>query len=217
MKKLVVFDMDGTILNTLEDIKNSLNYALEKVKLPTRTLQEVRSFVGDGIKTLIARGMNPVCDKVLAQKVYEYFSEFYKEHCNDFTAPYEGIIDLIKNLKKLGYKTAVVSNKDDYGVKILCKQFFSELFDCEMGVTPSLEKKPAPDMVLKVLEILGESRETSVYVGDSDVDYATAKNSDLDFIGVEWGFKGKEFLLSLGTKYIAEIPSQVEKILREEL
>ncbi len=207
--KVAIFDMDGTILNTLDDLKDSTNYALKINNLPERTLEEVRFFVGNGIKKLIERAVPQNTDCQTIEKVFADFKEHYKIHCADKTSFYPGIPKTIKKIRSLGIKTAVVSNKADFGVQELVEIYFKGLFDFALGETPEVQKKPAPDMVNKVLKILNEEKKDAVYIGDSDVDFDTAKNSALDFIGAAWGFRGKAFLENLGTKNIADTPEQI--------
>ncbi len=202
MKKLIVFDMDGTILDTLEDLKNSLNYALEKNELPTRTLEEVRRFVGNGIGKLISRGVPEGCSDSLRLKVEQDFYPHYTIHCNDNTRPYAGVTDLISALRAAGYLTAVVSNKADFAVQDLCKIWFDGLFDLAVGEREGLRRKPAPDSVWEVCRLLDVSVEESIYIGDSEVDFQTAQNAGMDVISVDWGFRDAEFLRSIGAKKI---------------
>lgn len=212
----VIFDMDGTILYTLDDLTDAVNYAMAKVGLKLRVVEEIRGFVGNGIKKLVERCMLENYSEKDFEKAYKYFSEYYKEHCYDKTKPYEGINELIAELKRLGIKTAVVSNKDDYAVKALCDVFFKGLFDVQKGVRENLAKKPAPDLCEEALKELGEKKENAVYVGDSDVDFLTAKNSGLDFLGVSWGFKGKDFLKKLGAKNIVDAPREILAVIAGE-
>lgn len=206
----VIFDMDGTILYTLDDLTDAVNYAMAKVGLKLREVEEIRGFVGNGIKKLVERCMPENYSKELFGRAYEYFSEYYKEHCYDKTRAYDGVNGLVGELRAKGIKTAVVSNKDDYGVKTLCDVFFKGLFDSQKGVRENLAKKPAPDLCEEALKELKAEKKNAVYVGDSDVDFLTAKNSGLDFIGVSWGFKGREFLKNLGAENIADTPSDVK-------
>lgn len=207
--ELIVFDMDGTILDTLEDLKNSMNHTLKLHNMPQRSLDEIRSFVGNGIRKLIERA---VVNGTLEEKIDEIQKDFmahYEVHCADFTKPYDGVISLIRELRNRGYKTAVVSNKVDDAVKDLCVQYFPNLFDLAIGERPEIAKKPAPDMVHLALEQLQVSKEKAVYVGDSDVDVATARNSNLDMIAVDWGFRTREFLVSQGAELIVSKPEEV--------
>lgn len=207
---LAIFDMDGTILDTLEDLYNAANYALHKNGLPLRTKDEVRFFVGNGIRKLIERAVPAGTSKDIEDKVYETFMSYYPEHCADSTCEYAGITECIKSLKRKGIKTAVVSNKADPAVQILAEQYFSGLFDISIGEKPGINKKPAPDSVNAVLDKLNIAKENAIYIGDSDVDIDTAKNAGIECIGVSWGFRGEEFLREHGAKLIARTPSDIE-------
>lgn len=200
--KAAIFDMDGTILDTLVDLQNATNYGLSKNNLPERTYDEVRGFVGNGIRKLIERAVPAGSTEETIKKVHSDFTEFYKVHNSDHTAPYKGIPEAITQLRAHGIKTAVVSNKADYGVQALVKDFFPESFNIAVGEREGVAKKPSPDMVCLALNKLGISKEEAVYIGDSDVDFQTAANSGLNFIGVDWGFKGRAFLENLGAKTI---------------
>ncbi len=212
MKKLVVFDMDGTILNTLDDLKDTLNYALGQYHFPARTLEETRAFVGNGIHKLIERAVPEGTDAQTVEKVFNTFLEYYQIHCMDQTRPYPGIVSLLQSLKEAGLLTAVVSNKADAAVQELCERFFPGLFDFAVGEHEGVQKKPAPDMVQLALRTLGTQASDAVYVGDSDVDLATAKNSGLDGIIVTWGFRDREFLESQGADVFADTPEKVREL-----
>lgn len=207
--ELIVFDMDGTILDTLEDLKNSMNYTLRLHHMPERTLDEVRSFVGNGIRKLIERAVVNGTSEEKINEIHKDFMAHYEVHCADFTKPYDGVISLIQELRNRGYKTAVVSNKADGAVQDLCVQYFPNLFDLAIGERPEIAKKPAPDMVHLALEQLQFSKENAVYIGDSDVDVATARNSNLDMIAVDWGFRTREFLISQGAETIVSTPEEI--------
>ena len=207
--KVAVFDMDGTILNTIDDLHTSVNFALEKNGLPLRTLKEVLSFVGNGIPTLIERAVQKDTDEGTRSRVYEDFTVYYKDHCHDKTCVYGGIASLIESLRAAGVKTAVVSNKDDYAVKSLVDEYFSGLFDFSLGRRDGVRKKPAPDMVEEALSALGFDKSDAVYIGDSEVDLMTAKNSGLPCIAVTWGFKTKEFLIESGAKVLVDDPKEI--------
>ena len=214
--KLAVFDMDGTILNTLEDLADSTNYALKANGLPERTIDEVRRFVGNGIRLLIERAVPTDTDKELTDKVFDTFKEYYKTHCAVKTRPYDGIKDVLLELRKTGCLTAVVSNKADFAVQDLCKDYFDNLFDFAIGEREGIKKKPAPDSVFEVLTKLNVEKADAVYIGDSDVDFATSVNAGMDVIMVGWGFRDAEFLREKGVKRIIKQPSEILDIILEK-
>lgn len=211
MKKTVIFDLDGTLLNTLDDLADSTNYALSKFGYPTRTIDEVRQFVGNGVAKLIERAIpegknNPNFEKCLA-----IFKENYAQNMYNKTAPYNGIIEMLSNLKSKGIKIAVVSNKFDLAVKELCKKYFEGVIDFAAGENEAqgIKKKPAPDTVISVLNEFNFASEDAVYVGDSDVDIMTAKNSKMPCISVTWGFRDEKFLLENGATILINAPSEI--------
>ena len=208
-KKLVIFDLDGTILNTLEDLADSVNYALSVNQLPTRTLQEIRSFVGNGIRKLVDRAVPKDCEETVGNKVFADFGTHYKEHCADKTRPYDGILELLANLQDKGYRLAVVSNKADFAVQELCETYFPGKFSYVVGEREGIRRKPSPDSVLEVLEKLQVKKEEGVYVGDSEVDAQTAKNAGMDMICVEWGFRERDFLMEQGAKNFVTQPEEI--------
>ncbi len=211
MKKAVIFDLDGTLLNTLDDLADSTNYALSRFGYPTRTIEEVRQFVGNGVAKLIERAIpegknNPNFEKCLA-----IFKENYAQNMYNKTAPYNGIIEMLSNLKSKGIKIAVVSNKFDLAVKELCKKYFEGFIDFAAGENEAqgIRKKPAPDTVISVLNKFNFAPEDAVYVGDSDVDIMTAKNSKMPCISVTWGFRDEKFLLENGATILINAPSEI--------
>lgn len=209
---IAIFDLDGTILNTLEDLADSTNYALKTCGYPERTMDEVRQFVGNGIRKLMERAVPEGTPVEEIDRVHETFTAHYKVHCADKTRPYDGIMELLQNLKKDGCKLAVVSNKADYGVQELCKQYFDGVFDFAVGEREGIRKKPAPDSVNEVLKTLGCSRDRAVYIGDSDVDIQTAANAQMDHIIVDWGFRDVPFLIAKGAKVLVEKPEEILEI-----
>lgn len=211
MKKAVIFDLDGTLLNTLDDLADSTNYALSRFGYPTRTIEEVRQFVGNGVAKLIERAIpegknNPNFEKCLA-----IFKENYAQNMYNKTAPYNGIIEMLSNLKSKGIQIAVVSNKFDLAVKELCKKYFEGFIDFAAGENEAqgIKKKPAPDTVISVLNEFNFAPEDAVYVGDSDVDIMTAKNSKMPCISVTWGFRDEKFLLENGATILINAPSEI--------
>ncbi len=210
--QLVIFDMDGTILDTLEDLCDSVNFALKQHNLPGRTLEEVRAFVGNGIGRLIDLSVPEGTPAETKTSVLEGFKVHYAAHCAEKTKPYDGICELIASLKKNGMKTAVVSNKADFAVQQLCVQYFDGLFDAAMGEREGLRRKPAPDMVEAVLSQLGVEKAQTVYIGDSEVDVNTAKNAGLPCIAVTWGFRDEETLRQVGAEEIVKTVQELQAI-----
>ena len=209
--KAVVFDMDGTILYTLKDMQLCVNHILSEYGCPPRTLEEIRSFVGNGIKPLLERAF-PKDYPLDMEKVFPEMMDYYRLHCLDTTYPYAGIPEAMKGLLDGGVKVAIVSNKPDLAVNKLAERFFDGLYDIAVGEIKGLNKKPAPDEVFYALDKLGVERTSAVYVGDSDIDILTAKNSGLDCISVSWGFKTREFLENLGAKTIIDDPKEILSI-----
>lgn len=215
---LAIFDMDGTILDTLEDLRDSLNYSLKVWNCPPRSLAEVRNFVGNGIHKLVERGVPEGSDDTLVEQVYQTFRPYYQTHCSIKTRPYPGILELIQQLRQKGLKCAVVSNKADPAVQELCRQYFPDCFDMAVGEREGIRRKPAPDSVDTVRNTLGVSRADAVYIGDSEVDLETAENAGLDCILVEWGFRDKDYLKAQGgTVFAATTDDVLELITGESL
>jgi len=198
----VIFDLDGTLLDTLDDLADSLNHTLRKNNMPERTREEVRAFVGNGIRKLMERGVPAGTEVSAIDKVDADFTEHYKVHCNDKTKPYDNVLDMLAKLKNNGIKLAVLSNKADYAVQDLCKRYFVGLIDVAAGEIDGIPKKPSPDGVYRVIDKLGVQAEKCVYIGDSDVDVITAKNSNMDCIAVDWGFRDKDVLVNAGADVI---------------
>lgn len=211
MKKIVIFDLDGTLLNTLDDLADSTNYALSKFGYPTRTIEEVRQFVGNGVAKLIERAIPNGKNNPNFEKCLSIFKENYAQNMYNKTAPYNGIIEMLSNLKSKGIKIAVVSNKFDLAVKELCKKYFEGFIDFAAGENEAqgIKKKPAPDTVISVLTEFNFAPEDAVYVGDSDVDIMTAKNSKMPCISVTWGFRDEKFLLENGATILINAPSEI--------
>lgn len=207
--KMLIFDMDGTILDTLEDLKNATNYVLREYGMPERSLEEVRMFVGNGIRNLLKQAVVSGTSEEKLDAIFATFREYYKDHCADSTCPYEGITTIIEEARKQGYLTAVVSNKADFAVQELCEKYFPGLFDCAVGEKSGVRRKPYPDSVLWVLEQYDLKPEDAVYIGDSDVDLQTSKNADMDVIMVGWGFRDEDFLKSLGAPFVIHTPKEI--------
>jgi len=212
---LVIFDLDGTILDTLEDLTDCLNHTLLEFGFPQRRLDEVRSFVGDGIRKLIERAAPKNTESEIIDKVFISFKEYYKDHFAVKTRPYDGIPELLMELRKSKVRTAVVSNKADFAVKALCEKYFPGMFDTAVGEREGIARKPVPDSVNAVLAELGVSRQNAVYVGDSDVDIATAANAEMDCISVAWGFRDEAFLRERGAECLVYTVDELKKHITE--
>lgn len=215
MIKGVIFDMDGTILNTIEDIKISVNHAMRHFNLKEKTLQEVKDGVGSGAINLIEDIVPKGTSKEDIYKIYRVYQDHYDKHSNDHTGPYPGILDLLKHLKDAGYKLAVVSNKLEYLVQELNHQTFKDYFDVSIGETKDIPIKPAPDMLYKALNLLNLSKDEVLFIGDSDVDMMTATNANIKSVGVTWGYRSKEVLLKHKASYIINQADELIKIINE--
>lgn len=214
MKNTIIWDMDGTILNTLDDLRDSVNYTMEKFGFGTFNHQEIKAMLGNGLKLLIEQALpegrnNPKFDDCL-----RVFKEYYNLHMNDKTRPYPQIAEVMEILRKKGYKQAIVSNKIDMAVQKLAEDYYP-FVDVALGEREGIKRKPAPDMVDLALTELNAAKNEAVYIGDSEVDLATAKNSGLDCISVLWGFRDRQDLLNAGVKYLAENPMQILDILQQ--
>jgi len=215
MIKGIIFDMDGTILNTIDDIQASVNYAMRYFNLPEKTLQEVKDGVGRGAINLIEDIVPKGTSKADILKIYEIYQSYYDEHTNDLTGPYPGILDLLKTLKEQGYKLAVVSNKYRYLVEALNHDIFKDYFDISMGEMDGVPIKPAPDMIYIALKEMNLSKDEVIFIGDSDVDMMTATNANINSIGVTWGYRSKEVLIKHKANYIIDEPKDIIKIINE--
>lgn len=206
-----IFDLDGTLLDTIQDLATSVNYALSQCHMPERTLDEVRRFVGNGVRLLMIRAVPDGEDNPRFQEAFDIFRSHYLEHSLDTTAPYPGIMEMLQRLKANGKRLAVVSNKFDTATKELIHHFFGNLIEVAIGENEAAGvcKKPAPDTVNEALRQLGVGKENAVYVGDSDVDLQTARNSGLPCISVLWGFRDREFLLENGATTFVQSPDNI--------
>ncbi len=211
--KAVIFDMDGTILDTLDDLADSVNHALSFCGFPKRTREEIRSFLGNGMVQLIHLSVPENTPAEKEAEVLEEHKKYYPLHSADKTRPYEGIPELIRKIKSKGIKTAVVSNKRDENVHALVDRYFPNLFDVSIGSRDGVPRKPAKDLVEIALRELGVDKSDAIYIGDSDVDVATAKNSGLDMITVLWGFRDREVLEQCGVSIFAQTAQDLSKML----
>ncbi len=212
-KNLIIFDLDGTLLNTLEDLTDSTNFALKHFEYKERTIDEIRQFVGNGVAKLIERAIPDGLNNPNFTECLNIFKQNYAQNMYNKTAPYKGIIKMLENLKQQGCTIAVVSNKFDIAVKELCNKYFPNLIDFAAGENEAegIRKKPHPDTVLKVIKTFNANNNESVYVGDSEVDILTAKNANLECISVSWGFKTKQFLIENNAEIIIDTPEEIFK------
>ena len=206
-----IFDLDGTLLDTLTDLAASTNYALRTHGMPEHTIDEVRRFVGNGVRKLMERAVPDGTDNPLFDEAFATFRQHYMEHSLDTTRPYEGVPEMLAALKAKGCHLAVVSNKMMAATQELCRHFFPETIEVAIGENEAegIRKKPAPDTVIAALRQLGVGEEGAVYVGDSDVDIDTARNSNLPCINVLWGFRDRDFLLQHGASTLISAPKEL--------
>lgn len=209
----VLFDMDGTLLDTLADICSAANYTLRAMGYPERTLAEMRRFVGNGAEMQMRRALGAAADEETVKRALEIYKPYYAAHCQVETRPYAGVTKLLAALKREGFRMAVVSNKPDEAVKPLARQHFGTLLDAAMGETAQRRRKPAPDMVNDALAALGAEKARAVYVGDSEVDIETAQNAEIACISVCWGFRDREQLAQAGAEEIATDARELRELL----
>ena len=210
MKTGILFDLDGTLLNTLEDLLDATNAALRHFGRPQRTLQELRSFVGNGARNQLRLSLSGREDDPDLDAALEWYKAYYAEHCQIKTAPYPGVPELLERLKG-EWPMAIVSNKPDVAVKTLCAQHFPGIY--ALGEAPDCPRKPAPDMVFKAMKAIGV--EKCIYVGDSEVDIRTAKNAGVPCISVLWGFRDREVLEGEGGRYFCQTAGELVALIRE--
>ncbi len=215
MYRAVIFDLDGTLLDTLDDLADAVNVALTAFGLPCRTRDEVRSFVGDGVAKLIQRAVPVGCADEMITAVLANFKGYYAAHCQNKTAPYGGITSLLSHLRAQGIRTGIVSNKFDDAVKDLSSHYFGGLIDVAIGERESegIRKKPAPDTLLMAMKELSVSPQETLYVGDSDTDILTARAAGVACASVTWGFRDRAFLLSHGAKLLIDAPDELKSLL----
>ena len=215
--KLVIFDLDGTLLNTLDDLADAANHAMTEMGYPVHPVESFRYFVGNGVPKLMERCL-PEGERSPERisEALNIFSEYYSKHSTDKTRPYDGITELLDALREKGVKTAVASNKTDSFTVELVKKFFGERFDFIRGGLPDVPKKPAPDIVFGIMSALGAEAYSTYFAGDSNVDIMTAANAGVTSIGCLWGFRSKEELISAGAVHIAESPEEIYDIIVKE-
>lgn len=209
----IIFDLDGTLLDTLQDLANAVNYAMRQMGYPEHSLDAVRSFIGNGIRVLIRRSVPDGVSEDDYEKTYSIFTKHYLEHVADFTKPFDGIPEVLDTLKKNGCRLAVVSNKSDEPAKKVVANFFGDVFDMTVGKMDCFPTKPQPDSVLYVIKTLGVDKTDCIYIGDSDVDVETAHNAGLECIGVTWGNRSVDELKTAGAEYIVNEPKEITGLL----
>ena len=200
----LIFDLDGTLLNTLADLRDSTNYALQQFGFPERSTEEVRNFVGNGLRMLIRRAVPFETEEETVDAVLAVMKAHYREHYHDGTIPYDGILPFLHKMKMYGFRMAIVSNKADPMVQLLRTLYFDELIPVAVGELDGVPRKPAPDMVYHALAELGVEASAAAYVGDSEVDVALARNAKLPLIAVSWGFRGREALEEAGAVLVVD-------------
>lgn len=211
--RAVIWDLDGTLLNTLDDLAGSTNAALAQNGMPLRTTDEVRRFVGNGVAKLIERAVPEGCTPEEMKHVLDDFVAHYALHSRDTTKPYDGVMDMLDALAARGVRMGIVSNKIDFAVRELSRAYFGDRMQVAVGDDPSRRKKPAPDSVLEAMRRLGVSPGETVYVGDSDVDVMTARNAGVLGCAVSWGFRSEESLREAGAQHIAATPEELLTLL----
>ncbi len=206
----ILFDLDGTLLNTLEDLTDATNTTLTHFGYPTRTMEEVRKFVGNGAKRQMTLSLPAGENEERIQQVLEWYKDYYFTHSQIKTRPYDGILDALAEIKQQ-FTVAVVSNKPDQAVKSLCKEHFGQVF--ALGESSACPRKPAPDMVHQALKAIGA--DSCIYVGDSEVDVLTAKNAGVPCLAVLWGFRDKDVLIEAGATHFCQDPADLLSCLKE--
>lgn len=211
--KAILWDLDGTLLDTLQDLRDAVAHALTAHDLPPRSLSEIRAMVGNGIRKLVERAVPEGTDPAVTDQVFEEFRAYYALHCSDTTVPYAGIRELLTELQGAGIRSAIVSNKADFATKDLARKHFGDLVDFAMGAREDMPKKPAPDMIAYALAELHVSPAEAVYIGDSEVDVKTAENAALPGIFVNWGFRDEAELRVAGARVIVSSPEELRGML----
>lgn len=209
----IIFDLDGTLLNTLDDLSDSVNTILSSHGFPLRTNNEIKQFLGNGVGPLMRLAVPSSCTDEEVAIYLDEFKKHYEQNMDNKTRPFDGIMEVLIDLHRFNYNLAIVSNKFDLAVKALSKAYFCNLFSVSIGESPTVRKKPAPDSVLTAIKELGADIKKTIYVGDSDVDVMTAKNAGIPCIGVTWGFRSREVLRNAGVNYLIDTPREIFTIL----
>lgn len=211
--KAVLFDMDGTVLDTLGDLAAAVNHTLREFSMPERSIAEVAAALGNGAAYLIAHTVPDGTPKELTDKVLAAYAPYYDAHCDILTGPYDGIVPLMQKLRGKGVKLAVISNKQDTAVKLLAEKYFPGLLEIAVGESAEVRRKPNPDAVLAALRHIGVEREDAIYVGDTEVDLQTARNAGMECASVDWGFRTREQLVEIGAEHIFDTVQELEEYL----
>ena len=209
MTKAIVFDLDGTLLDTLADLAASTNYALRSCGMPEHSIDDVRRFVGNGVRMLMTRAVPDGESNPRFDEAFSVFRQHYMQHCLDTTCPYPGIMEALARLREKGMLLAIVSNKMQAATEELRQHFFSQYIDVAIGESAAIRKKPAPDTVNEALRLLGISHDEAIYVGDSDVDIDTARAAMMSCASVLWGFRDRQFLLNHGATRLLSSPEEL--------
>jgi len=211
--KAILWDLDGTLLDTLCDLTTAVNTALVGRGYPGRTAEEVRAFVGNGARSLIARALPPETDETVVEAVLSDFNTYYATHCREATAPYDGVLPLLTRLQAEGVRSGVVSNKPHYAVVPLAREYFGDRLELAVGSQDGVPRKPAPDTVWQAMNELGVTAEETLYIGDSEVDVQTAQNASVDGLFVTWGFRSKEQLINAGAVHTVDTVDELAQAL----
>ena len=209
MKKLIIFDLDGTLLYTLEDLTNSVNFTLDLFDYPKRTLEEITSFVGNGVQHLLRKSLPSSISEKDFELCFACFKEHYSKHCCELTHPYDGITDVLKALKDKGLKVGIVSNKFQSAAEDVCEHYFRGLYDSVMGESEICRRKPAPDGINILCDIYNVNKDDCIFFGDSEVDVKTAENAGVFCVSVLWGFRDESFLAMNGAKLFINNPKEI--------
>lgn len=209
----IIFDLDGTLLNTLDDLCDSVNAILLRHGFPKRSPLEVKRFLGNGVGVLMRLAVPETCTDEEVAAYLKEFKEHYEQNMENKTRPFDGIMELLLDLHRYSYHTAIVSNKFDLAVKALAKTYFGNLIPVAIGESLNVRRKPAPDSVFTAIKELGSDIKKTIYVGDSEVDVMTAKNAGIPCIGVTWGFRSREVLRDSGANYLIDTPREIFTLL----
>lgn len=216
-KDTLIFDLDGTLLNTMGDLHACFNHAIAECGFPPRSYDEIQSFIGHGVKCAIEKSLPHKVDEKTLEKIIANFKEYYSKHIDDYTKPYDGIIEMLEYLKEKNYKLGIFSNKYDDAVKKLNNRFFGKYIEIAVGECEGIDCKPCPEGLIRTAKLLDSDIENCIYIGDSDTDILTAKNAQIPCISVLWGYRDKAFLLKSGGKFFAQEPKEIIEIIEKKL